>query len=228
MAYASSNGRRRLVIDVDEVLLKLLSKVCDVLRENYPGLENVRPENFTEYRLGSVTGWSKSQESAFHRNFIEVPEYDNVDPVEGSQEAVIRLAQIYEIAAVTNRRAYPQVIEKTQRNLRRHFGEAFDGRLHVIGPLDGPFGLKGIYCKEIGAHVVAEDRKEQATDIATLGMDVMLLTTNWNRDFDCDEWNRETAENKPERGVIKRAENWFKGADQLEEYHAGGWQYASA
>ena len=172
--------------DVDEVKAELLNGLISYLKridpETFGALER---GHFTRYNLSHAMGWEDGRDQVYLSDFVGSPEFYDINPVEGSVEALRYLAgRGYEIHAITLRRRHPHIVDATKDWIARHYDGIINGRVHILGSIEGPLGSKAPHCAELGLSGMVEDQVEYAMEIAKHNIPVVLLDKPWNQGFE--------------------------------------------
>lgn len=168
-----------IACDVDDILFEFYLMLALWHNERYG--TDLRKDHFTSYIVGDV--WKVPSEEAIRRvwQFYETEDFRYLPVVHGAVEGVRRLAETYDLVAVTGR---PHGLAPiTEDSIGRHFAGCFREIHHTDA-----FGIGGgrpipkvdVYA-EIGARILIEDYLGHAIPCADAGMDVFLLDQPWNR-----------------------------------------------
>ena len=106
-----------LVSDIDEVLAKLFVDLNNFYNKIYR--TNFKLEDYVHYDLEKVWGGSKKRAVEIVIEFYKSPEFDEIKPMEFSQEAIKILSRGYNIIAVTSRPDFMK--EKTEEWVYKHY-----------------------------------------------------------------------------------------------------------
>lgn len=204
------NSYPRGIVDVDDVKIGLVPAACAWFNRNYPVLvmerlgRHMRPTDFRKYDIGYVLGLEPQETQSYLAAFAISPEYRDAWPVSGANKAIARLSKQFELHSLTLRRNQPHIVETTEYQVSRYFGNAFDGRVHVVGNPNGALGSKAPICVELKPAWAVEDQTEYAREME--GCDVplvVLLDAPWNRGIE-------------DTKRIKRARNWKRAVSLIE------------
>ena len=202
----------RVGIDVDEVQAELLKGACKFWNATYPdvfgprGPQGLQPYYFTKYDLSHAMGWESGRDQEYHRAFAASDQFDHLEPVEDSVDAIRYLKGLFELHSLTLRREYAR--DPTMRWLNKVHPHVYDeSRVHILGGFNGTLGQKMPRCRSLGLHIVVEDQVEQAVPLAANGFRVVLLDQLHNRKFKDTE-------------MIKRAKGWHQAVPLIEEMAA--------
>jgi uncharacterized HAD superfamily protein len=178
----------RLVIacDIDEVLFPYLQGYV----KYYNRIHNasLKVSDFHSYNFRHVHGHTEEYIADLVYAFHEEPEFDEIEPITGSLEAVHKLQALGELHFVTARQA--AIADKTYNWIKKHFGIDQD-HVHVGNHWGRPSDkvttkrAKSEMCKQIGAQVLIDDALLYAKECAAAGMKVFLFDLNgeygWNK-----------------------------------------------
>lgn len=168
-----------IACDVDDILLEFYLMLA--LWHNERHGTNLRKEDFTSYIVGDVWGVSSEEAIRRVRQFYETEDFRNLPLVEGAEDGVRRLAEKYDLVAVTGR---PHGLAPiTEEAIGGYFAGCFKEIRHTdaFGIGGGIPRAKVDVCVEIGARIIIEDYLGHADPCADAGMDVMLFDQPWNR-----------------------------------------------
>jgi hypothetical protein len=102
-----------------------------------------------------------------------------MDPMPGAVEAVTRLSAYYQLPVITKRSVVRSA--ETHALLDKHFGTKL-GRVHFTNGFHKKRRSKGSVCVELGIRVFVEDSPEDAADVASEGVTVLLMDSPWNQE----------------------------------------------
>ncbi len=94
-------------VDLDDVLGDFVGGLCQYHNREYG--TSFKKDDFHSFKFWEVWGGNKKQAVDKVSDFYETPEFKNLEPMEGAQEAVDYLSQDHELRVVTSR---PPFIEK--------------------------------------------------------------------------------------------------------------------
>ena len=97
-----------------------------------------------------------------------------IKPINGSQEAIDRLKQNYELRVVTAR--YPLFRHSSIEWINRNFNDCFKSIEFVKYKTPfGPRTSKAVICKQIGATIIIDDKLRNAVDCSKAGIMVYFF-----------------------------------------------------
>ena len=167
----------KIGLDFDDVLANTNPSLLEFHNEYFGTAHD--PEDVRSYDLSCL--WECTTDE-MHR-CLEIWYYSshhaNIDPMPGAQEAVARLASLYELHIITARHAHLTKI--TSALVARHFPDVFAG-IHFVGHAGQGHGSKANVCQELGISVFIEDAPHHARTVAAAGIPVLLFNTPWNSD----------------------------------------------
>ena len=181
----------RLVIacDIDEVLFPYLGGYVKYYNRIHGA--SLKVSDFHSYNFRNVHGHSEEYIADFVYAFHEEPEFEEIEPIIGSIEAVRKLQALGELHFVTARQA--AIADKTCNWIKKHF-DVDHNHVHIgnhwsksTDPVKTK-RAKSEMCKQIGAHVLIDDALLYASECAAAGMKVFLFDLNgeygWNKHKD--------------------------------------------
>lgn len=196
---------KRVILDVDDVLLDFVTPLIDFVRQNYSDIcdkyleENgmeLSKEKFHSYNLRHVVGCSEDCEKKIIFSFYEDVRFSNLPSIKGAREAILDFEKRgYELFIATSRPNTSEAI--TKASLAMHFPVTFSEFYFSSGQLVSNGSLtKGKLCRELNAAFLIDDSPRYAESCLEEGKGTrpILLDAPWNRDV-----------SNPE---ILRAENW--------------------
>lgn len=175
----TSGNRKRIGIDLDDVLLDLNTALCAYHNARYA--TSFSKEDTVDYDLWNL--WGCSREEVFRRveDFYDSPEHLGSTPIPGSVEAVSALAKRYDLFLVT---AKPERLrDMTEWWIDRHFPGMFR-ELRFTGGYrrePGTSVRKSDICRELGICTFVDDALSNVHDLAPVMDRVFLLDSPWNR-----------------------------------------------
>ena len=197
--------KKKIGVDIDEVLIEIMPALNRFY--NFLHKTNFEIRDYVFYDLDKVWGVTKEKAVRTVNDFYDSSFFDDVFPVEGSQEAISSLAEIYELVAPTSR---PDFIKtKTELQIKNFFGRKikeiiFTGQYN----LESSQIFKAGICLEKGILAIIEDNLEIAADCSAKGIKSFLL--------DRDEktpWNQNHGRAR-EDGII-RVKSWSEIVENL-------------
>lgn len=176
------NGRRVIVVDVDDVQLDFNSTIC--LWHNLTFGTNYCRADVKSWQLAEVWKCSIEEMAVRVEAFYDSEYHDKIQVVEGALHGLSRLAGDYSPVAVTNRPE--RMAEKTLRLLDSHGLRDHLESAYFVGTPWFPGGsshvtTKADVCRELNALLAIEDSMGNAKAIAEVGVPVLLLDTPWNQ-----------------------------------------------
>ncbi len=178
----------KLVIacDIDEVLFPYLQGYVKYYNRIHGA--SLKVSDFHSYNFCHVHGHTEEYIADLVYAFHDEPEFDEIEPIVGSLEAVHKLQALGDLHFVTARQA--AIAEKTCNWIKKHFGIDQD-HVHVGNHWSKASDkvttkrAKSEMCKQIGAHVLIDDALSYAKECAEAGMKVFLFDLNgeygWNK-----------------------------------------------
>lgn len=175
-----------IACDIDEVLFPYLSGYIKYYNRIH-GTE-FAVTDFHSYNFCEVHGHSVEYTADLVYAFHEQPEFDAIEPISGSLEAVNKLNELGELHLVTSRQA--AIAEKTHNWIEKHFGIGKE-RIHLgnhwtrSSDVDTKKRTKAEMCELIEADILIDDSLAYAAECAEAGVKVFLFDLNgdygWNK-----------------------------------------------
>lgn len=171
--------RRVIGVDFDDVIFDLHGPFVDFVNKKKG--TSVAHHEITAFNIEDVWQDVTSEEAQllFHE-FGESEEYNVCLPVEGALEHLIPLAEQNDVYVITARPGTTR--ERTESWFLRHFPNIVKA-FHFTRQdrLTGVSRKKSEICKEIGVEIFIDDSMENAVDISSVGIPVLLLNAPWNQ-----------------------------------------------
>lgn len=189
-----------IACDIDEVLFPYLSGYVKYYNRIHDA--SLKISDFHSYNFAHVHGGSHEDIAELIYAFHDEPEFEEIEPITGSLDAVSRLQELGEVHFVTARQE--AIATKTRDWIKKHFGIDKE-RIHLGNHWardSDPVTIKrskAEMCRSIGAEILIDDAPSYALECAMDGMKVFL--------FDLDgeyNWNKPT----PMHENITRVHNW--------------------
>ncbi|PIP55788.1 MAG: hypothetical protein CO183_00770 [Candidatus Zambryskibacteria bacterium CG_4_9_14_3_um_filter_42_9] len=164
--------------DLDDVLLDFMNSLIPY-HNNVFGTNNER-EHFKNNDIASI--WSCTKEEEIQRvfDFFASPEHLQASPIPGAVEGIRNLKEHHNLSVITAR---PEELkEKTIEWLEKHYANMFDG-IYFTNQYhgSGPKRSKGEICHELGVNIFVDDILENAEDVVSFGIPVLLFDKPWNQ-----------------------------------------------
>jgi len=195
----------RIGIDIDEVLAEQV--VSLVKFYNKEKGKSFSRDDFFSYYWPDVLGCTLEEAVDLDNRFKESEDFDNLDAVNGSKEAIKNLS-FHDLIVITSR---PTKFEsKTMNWLDTHFNNLFDDVLHSsdFHTGNGLNKTKGEICKELDLDLLIDDQGAYVLDCAKKGIKAILLDAPWNQDC-------------PEHKNIIRVKDWHEIVERINNYSEG-------
>lgn len=173
--------KSKIGIDLDSVLAEMGPALNNYHNRKWG--TNLSEADYIHYGLSKI--WNCSPDEVVDRvyEFYETSDFDNIEPVKGSQAGINYLSERYELLLITSRPGFLE--EKTHQWLDNYFSGQFDEVIHT-----GQFSKntkappKSQIAKQKNIIAMVEDSYEYATDLVKNGIFVYLRDMSWNRSFD--------------------------------------------
>ena len=189
-----------IACDIDEVLFPYLSGYVKYYNRIHK--TTIKVSDFHSYNFSQVHGGTPDDIADLIYAFHDQPEFEEIEPITGSLEAITKLQELGELHFVTARQE--AIATKTRDWIKKHFG-IDSNRIHIgnhwtrdSDPIKTTRS-KAEMCRSIGARILIDDAPAYALECARDGMKVFL--------FDLDgeyNWNKPT----PLHAGITRVHNW--------------------
>ena len=170
--------KRRIAFDMDGVFANY--------HEPFVGFYNRR--NGTNFNIGDIGGYdfwrafgiSEEKSAREITDFYFSEDFEEINPVEGSQDTIKLLSQKNILAIITARPDF--IRERTLEWINKHFPNVFSDA-HFTSQFggNGSKKKKSDFCLDNGYEVIIEDSAEYANECAERGINALLLNRPWNR-----------------------------------------------
>ncbi|MFA5876928.1 MAG: hypothetical protein WC880_01040 [Candidatus Paceibacterota bacterium] len=175
----SQKPKKVLGVDLDDVLIRTGDAMASFHNATY-GTNYLRDE-VVDYNLGTV--WNCAPEETQRRidEFVGTEFHHQAEAVFGAYDALKHLGKTYEIAVVTGR--HEGMRDNTIDWLTKNFLGLYR-EIHFTGHYEtdpSKKRLKSSVMTEIGADLFIDDALHFASDVASVGIPVLLLDTPWNQ-----------------------------------------------
>lgn len=187
----------RIGIDIDEVLSETAKGFLTFY--NKKKHTNFQFNQITEYSFSKVFNISHEEEKTSLMEFFQSSYFTNLSPVEGSVQAVKKLAKKSELYAVSSRPL--QLMPLTTKWIKKYFDNSFKEVILMNGHFDST-ETKSSICKQYDIEYFVEDVLDYAKDCASVGVRTFLIDK---------PWNQETIDNN----IITRVTNWQETVNEI-------------
>ncbi|HLD02704.1 MAG TPA: hypothetical protein VJC07_03335 [Candidatus Nanoarchaeia archaeon] len=167
----------RIGVDLDEVLGSFAESFLAYHNGKYRTF--YKPSDFREFQMHRTLQISKQEELKRILDFYKSPNFRDMPPIPGSQEATRVLRRHHELFVITGR--HDQAAEETRRWLMEHFPRRFSGLYLTNYNHDNGSGAKAKVCNNLGVDVYVDDGLEYALECARPGRHVLLPDRPWNQ-----------------------------------------------
>ncbi len=199
-----------IACDIDEVLFPYLSGYVEYYNRMHAS--DFKVSDFHSYDFTKVHGGSREYIADLVYAFHDEPEFDEIEPITGSLEAVHQLQQLGELHFVTARQE--AIANKTHYWIKKHFG--FDKhRIHIGNHWTRGSDpvlhkrTKAEMCHAIRAEILIDDAPGYALECAEAGMHVFLFDLHGEYG-----WNKPT----PIHANITRVCSWDECLRRIQDY----------
>lgn len=194
--------KKTIAIDIDEVLFPFVEAF--VVENNTKYKTDLTPEDFFTYEFHEVLGLDIQE--TFKRVYaVHHAGYDNYLPLDGSVDALGRLANSFDLVIVTARN--PRFAEATGAWLDSHFGGIFNKMIAIGHPAEvSKPQAKAALCVELDAVALVDDSIKHVSRCEEYGIQGILFGDYpWNRYIDI-----------PSSAVA--CKDWFEVLEYFEDY----------
>lgn len=184
----------KIGVDMDSVLAEIILPLDIFHNEIYKTA--ITYNDHTTYRLDKL--WKCSEKEVIKRiyEFYNSSYFDKIKPVIGARKGTCALSKVHTLILISSR---PTTIEhKSHEWLDIYFKDKFSKIVHTnqVSHKHERRKKKSEICMKEGIHTMIEDHVDFAFDCANAGIQVLLLSTPWNR------------KEKVMHPNIKRVNNW--------------------
>ncbi|MCK9272081.1 HAD hydrolase-like protein [Candidatus Gracilibacteria bacterium] len=165
-------------IDIDEVLSHFLEAYLEFY--NLRNSTTFKRDDFFSYNFWEVTGGTRESAIDSVHDFFETHHFTSMSPFEGSQEAIKKLKEVYNLVIITSRQT--AIEEETKKWLENHF-PGFFKEIHFGNHFgkDGAKTSKSDICKKLGVKLLIEDSLGYALECSRENISTILLDSPWNQ-----------------------------------------------
>jgi 5'(3')-deoxyribonucleotidase len=203
---------KKIVIacDIDEVLFPYVSGYIKYYNRIHG--TDYKVSDFHSYDFSKVHGGTREYIADVVYAFHDEPEFEEIEPITGSLEAIHKLQELGELHFVTARQA--AIENKTHNWIKKHFGIE-KHRIHVGNHwtrTSDPVShkrTKAEMCHAIRAEILIDDAPAYALECAAAGVKVFLFDLNGGYG-----WNKPT----PLHENITRVCSWDECIRGIQEY----------
>jgi uncharacterized protein len=195
-------------IDLDNVLADFQTTWLAYHNKHYG--TSIRESDITVYNYGPIIGITTEEVVKRVYEFYDSPEFDDIIPEKGAQEAIPALSENHTLYIITSRP--DRTIPRTRDWVERYFPDHIEKILHTNQFSTNPDGMvtKSSICLEYDITLMVEDAPTYAEEIATAGITTLLLDQTWNRDLE-----------EQEHDNIIRVKNWDRIVIEIEKMMKG-------
>ena len=166
-------------VDLDDVLLDFFETFCVFVNRN-KGTSYTR-ESQTDFRIEKSWGWSAEDAHQAILDFYRSEDHRDALPVNGAVEALAELSKENTIHIITSKPEFLR--EETERWVQRYFPDMITSiqfMNHFHG--NGTKRSKTETCRELGVQVFIDDSLEQARNVSSSGIPVLMPDAPWNQE----------------------------------------------
>ncbi len=169
---------RNIGFDLDDVLLNFSDAFR--LHVNKALNKKLKRKDMTSFWLEDVYGVSSEEIKTLLMNFYEHKDHINCLPIKGSIEGIQELAKNNNLYIIT---AKPDHLEKiTNEWVNKHFPNSFINTQFANSHYNKERSRKkSEICKELNIEIFVDDSIDNAIDLASEGIPVLLPDMPWNQ-----------------------------------------------
>ncbi|MEK6936128.1 MAG: hypothetical protein AABW67_05025 [Nanoarchaeota archaeon] len=188
----------KIGIDIDGVILDFASKFLEYYNKKHR--KNISIENWITYNFWDFISISEEEGKKLMEDFYFLDSFNEIPFIEGSKEAIHKLAKQNKIYIITARPL--RWGEKTKNFFDKHFLETDIQLIHSRDEKDKTIYKREI-CIKLGVSILIEDNGNIAIQCADSGIKVLLLNNPWNQGI--------------EHKNINRIKNWNEILNKIQE-----------
>lgn len=174
----TSKNYKIIGFDLDDVLLDFNKALCEYNNLTY-GTSHKR-EDVTTYDLEELWGCNRGEVIKRIFDFYQSPAHMRVLPISGAVEGIRALKKDNVFHIIT---AKPDILRSvTQQWLDKYFPGIFES-VHFTNSIGFP-GIgrtKAEVCNELGVEIFVDDSMDNAKNVSSVGIPVLLLNSPWNQ-----------------------------------------------
>lgn len=163
-------------IDLDEVLAEFVTAFLAYHNTAYGTA-------FHRNQMSCYNGWSRTSREETERihDFFKTPYFEEIVPVNGSQQGTKVLSREHQLVVITARPT--EMYQKTQQWVKRYFPSQISAvnLTNQFARKSGSAVSKSSLCRDSGISIMIEDSLDQARDCAAIGVQTLLLDCPWNQ-----------------------------------------------
>lgn len=159
-------------MDLDDTILEFMTGMTTYHNDVYAAAHE--RHHFTNFDLDKIWGCTAEEAARRITEFVYSHGHTELDAVEGSSEALLKLSGKYELILITARHAAR--LSVTLPLIERHFNGLFSA-LYFLGHEKE----KGELCLELGVSYMVDDGLHNAHSVGRRGIPVFLFDQPWNR-----------------------------------------------
>lgn len=167
-----------LVTDIDSVLEDIMPTLNDFYNRTHG--TNFRLEDYIYYDLERVWGGTKEEAVKAVAEFYESPDFDEIEPIEFSQEAISILSKKYRVISVTSRPEFTR--ERTEKKFHKKYPSI--KKILFTGDYSKSYDKmsKLTICLMEGAEIIIDDHPLITLECSNHGLISLLFGEDWKRD----------------------------------------------
>lgn len=175
----SGKPKKVLGVDFDDVVIRTGDAMARFHNATYG--TTYSPDDVVSYNLGEVWNCTPEEAQARIDEFVGTEFHHSAEAVFGAYDALKKLGEEYEIVIVTGR--HEAMRDSTIEWLTKNFLGLYR-EIHFTGHYEvepDKKRKKSEVMTEIGADLFIDDALHFATDVASVGIPVLLFDTPWNQ-----------------------------------------------
>ncbi|MEA3514681.1 MAG: hypothetical protein U9R34_04345 [Nanoarchaeota archaeon] len=171
-------------VDLDDTLASCIKYFLDFYNDKHSTEFII--DDVKAYGLWEIFGCSKESVMDDIAEFYAHPDFDNMTPIEGSVQAIQRLAEEHDIYVITARPSYLE--DKIRNRIESNYGSCFRDIILTNQVFEKDDARKkSDICNDLGAKLMIEDSVSHAYDCVSEGIDVFLMDMPWNQSYNADD-----------------------------------------
>lgn len=166
-------------IDIDSVIAEVMPSLLQFFNKIYN--THFTKRDHTNYYFASTFNISLEEAIKGIYAFYDSKYFDLVKPVQGAKKGIEYLSKKHQLSAITSRPSH--IEEKTLQWLDTYFPKQFLTIHHTnqVSLSNAPKKKKSEICLELGIELLIDDHLDFASDVASVGIPVLLFNQPWNQ-----------------------------------------------
>jgi len=164
----------RIALDIDEVLMQFVPFFLRWHNQNYQ--TNLTLSDIKDYNLNIALKCTPEEAVQRIFEFYKSPEFNYLEPLEGAQAILSKLAKNHDLIAITSR---PQFLEQATRDSLDQYFQNSISELYMTGEwFQYSQKTKADLCEELSADVIVDDRPKYCLECMLVGTTPILFNLN--------------------------------------------------